>query len=414
MTEHPFKVAHVMRRFSETHWGGTESVIHNLSAQLIERGYDAKVFCTDMLSKPGLEVVQGVPISRHAYCFPWWRLSLDAMKKMELKGGNPWSWSLLRALWLEEGVSLIHTHVQHRLGGIARTVARCKGIPYVASVHGGYFTLPEEQAQKMQQPFKGHWEWGKPLGWLLGARRVLQDADAIVCVGRDEFGKMREAFPQKHVFYIPNGLNIAQFTEGKGQLFREQFGLENQPYILSVSRIETQKNQLLLVRAFAEFAERYPDYQLVLIGPVAMEDYYQQLRAAIAALVLKERVVLIPGLSPNDPLLASAYKGAAIFALTSHNEPFGIVILEAWAAGAPVIASRVGGIPGFTHDGEDILLFADDDEATLVAHLKQLASDNALRHRLITAGREQVKRYDWAQIADKWLEAYQVVCGRGL
>ncbi len=414
MTQKPFKVVHVMRRFAEDKWGGTESVVHNMSTQLIQRGYQAKIFCTDMLSKPGVEMIDSVPVSRHPYTFPWFGLSPDAQRQMELKGGNPLSASLMKALWCEEDVSLIHTHVQHRLGGMARTVARLRGIPYVASVHGGFFTLPEEQAKKMQQPFKDSWEWGKPFGWLLGARRVLQDADAIICVGRDEWTKMREAFPLKHVFYIPNGVNLARFAQGDSQLFRDQFGLENQPYVLCVSRMETQKNQLLLVRAFAEFAERHPEYQLVLIGPVVMDDYYQQIRAAVDALSLKEKVVLIPGFPPNDPLLTSAYKGASIFALTSHNEPFGIVVLEAWAAGVPVVASRVGGIPGFVRDGEDCLLFADDDEQALIAQLELLASDSAVRHHLIAAGAKKVTEYDWTQIADKWLEAYSVVCGKGL
>ena len=123
--------------------------------------------------------------------------------------------------------------------------------------------------------------------------------------------------------------------------------------------------------------------------------------------------MLIPGLAPHDPLLAGAYKGAAIFALPSHNEPFGIVVLEAWAAGVPVVASRVGGIPGFTHDGEDVLLFPNDDERALLACLERLAADQELRHRLIAAGSEQVGQYDWPQIAEQWLEVYQVVCGKG-
>jgi len=412
MTQDLFKVAHVMRRFTEDKWGGTESVVHNMSRQLIDRGYGSKIFCTDMLSRSGEEVVQGVSVSRHPYVFPWWGLSAEACKQMELKGGNPLSLGLLRALWHEPGVSLIHTHVQHRLGGMARTIARLRGIPYVASVHGGFYTLPHEQAARMQQPFKDRWEWGKPFGWLFGARRVLTDADAVICVGKDEWLHMRTEFPQKHVFYIPNGVNVDQFMNGDARLFREQFGLDG-PYILCVSRMETQKNQLLLLRAFAAIAERHPTYSLVLIGPVVMKDYYQQIKAAVRDLDLKERVVLIPGLAPQDPLLASAYKGAECFVLPSHNEPFGIVILEAWAAGIPVVAACVGGVPGFTHDREDALLFNDDDEMLLTRHLERLLGDIDLRNRLVANGRRQVKQYDWSQITNKWLEVYEVVCERG-
>ena len=401
-----------MRRFTQERWGGTESVVYNISSQLIQKGFQAKVFCTDMLATPGLDWAGEVPIQRCPHLFPWLGLTEENRRQMELKGGNPLSISLMRALWQEPEVSLIHTHVQHRLGGMARTVARLRGIPYVVSIHGGYFTLPEDQAQKMREPFQGKWEWGKPFGWLLGARRVLEDAHAIICVGKDEWERMRQAFPQKHVFYIPNGVDTRQFTQGDPQRFRREYGLGIQPYILCVSRIETQKNQLLLIKAFARFVERYPAYQLVLIGGVAMEEYYRTLRAAVDLLGLKERVVLIPGLSPQDPLLASAYKGATIFALPSHNEPFGIVVLEAWAAGIPVVASRVGGIPGFTQDGEDVLHFSDDDEAALTSNLERLAQDATLRVHLVAGGKKQVSNYDWAQIADQWLGMYQMVAGK--
>ncbi len=397
-----------MRRFTEEKWGGTESVVHNISSKLIQRGLEAKIFCTDMLSKPGLELVKNVPVQRCAYMFPWFGLSKDNHSQMELKGGNPLSLSLLNALWHEPGVSLIHTHVQHRLGGIARTVARLKGIPYVVSIHGGHFTLPTDQAKKMQQPFEDKWEWGKPFGWLLGARRVLEDANGIICVGKDEWCRMREEFPQKQLFYLPNGVNNDQFANGDRQLFRQQFGLHNKPYILCVSRLETQKNQLLLLNAFAKFVTRHPTYQLVLIGAIAMEEYAQKIRTAITTLGLQDKVLLIPGLAPHDPLLASAYKGATIFVLPSHHEPFGIVVLEAWAAGVPVVASSVGGIPGFTQGGVDSLHFPDGDEKMLIAHLERLAADAALCSHLIAEGKQQVLNYDWSQIADKWLEMYQL------
>jgi glycosyltransferase involved in cell wall biosynthesis len=267
--------------------------------------------------------------------------------------------------------------------------------------------MPEAHAARMRQPFQSKWEWGKLFGWLLGARRTLQDANAIICVGRDEYEAMRTAFPDKPVFYLPNGVEINRFKQGDASLFRNKYGIaSNERLVLCVSRIDYQKNQVLLVRSFARFAKKHPDYKLVLIGPINVESYHQEIVQTASDLGIADRLLLIPGLEPGDPLLASAYRAADCFVLPSKMEPFGIVILEAWAAGLPVIASNVGGIPGFTHDGQDILLFPSEDEAALVDRLERLATEPSLRAALIEGGRATVQAYSWEAIADQLLAIY--------
>lgn len=406
------KVAHVMRRFVPQKWGGTESVVFNLAKEGIRCGIENPVFCTDMFARPGNELFLTVPVNRFPYIFPWLALSEEAKGKLRLKGGSPISFGLFRALWREKGVSLIHAHVQHRLGGIARTVARLRGIPYVVSIHGGYLTMPEEQSQQMQDPFRGKLEWGKMFGWLLGARRVLDDADAIICVGRDEHEAIARRYGDK-AHYVPNGVNTELFRAADASLFRQHAGVKpGEKLILCVSRMDYQKNQLLLVRAFARFAPQHPDWKLVLIGAVTVEDYQKRVMEAVQQAGLEDRVIFIPGLKPDDPLLPSAYKAANMFVLPTVHEPFGIVILEAWASGVPVIATRIGGIPGFTQDKRDILLFEKNNEDELVGHLTQLADDPAVGERLKQQAGEEVKKYDWSEVARQMRTIYALAHGR--
>ena len=101
-----------------------------------------------------------------------------------------------------------------------------------------------------------------------------------------------------------------------------------------------------------------------------------------------------------------------MFVLPTVHEPFGIVILEAWAAGTPVIASRVGGIPGFSHDDRDILLFEKNAEAGLVAQMDRLADEPGLRERLVAAATREVAAYDWSAIARQMLDLYEDVIRR--
>ena len=152
-----------------------------------------------------------------------------------------------------------------------------------------------------------------------------------------------------------------------GDLFRSRYGISaGDRLVVCVSRIDYQKNQLLLVRAFARFAARHPEWRLVLVGPITAEAYHERIAAAAAESIPDGRFLAIPGFGPDDPLLPAAFRAADIFVLPTRHEPFGIVVLEAWAARAPVVAARVGGIPGFAEDGRDILFFPSEN---LDAHL---------------------------------------------
>lgn len=397
-----------MRRFTPDKWGGTESVVFNLSRELIRQGIESPVFCTAMFSKPGVQCLEEVPVKRYRYVFPWLGLSPEAKAQLRLKGGSPLSLSLFWGLLKERNLSLIHVHVQHRLGGMARTVARLRGIPLVVSLHGGHFTLPAEQVDKMTKPFRGKLEWGKAFGLLFGARRVLNDADAVVCVGQSEYDEVHQRYPFKNVFHVPNGVDVDRFATADGSAFRSAYGFQPpEKIVLCVSRIDYQKNQLGLVRAFAAFAQDLPDHRLVIIGPVTVEDYHEQLLAEIAMRRIQNRVLVIPGFAPNDPLLPSAYKAAEMFVLPTRHEPFGIVILEAWAAGLPVVANRIGGIPGFATDRENILFAEPDNERELADRMAELAADAALRKSLAgNAFNAAASTYDWPMVARKVLEIY--------
>jgi len=402
------RIVHVMRRFVPSKWGGTESVVFHLAREFSRLGIESPVYATAMFARPGRETFRGVEIRRFRYSLPWWGLSPAARQALELKGGNPFSLSLLRALWREKNADLFHAHVQHRLGGTVRFSARHHGIPYAVSIHGGHHTLPGEQTRQMLAPTRGTIEWGKAAGLLLGARRTLDDAGAIFCVGQDEYAAMQKERPAQRVHYQPNGVDLARFREARAEDFFARFPqLAGKRIVLCVSRVDPQKNQVLLIRAFAREAAQLPDHHVVLIGAEVVEDYGRQLREEIRACGLGDRVTWIPGLPPDDPALPGAFRAAECFVLPSLHEPFGIVILEAWAASLPVIATRVGGIPGFTTDGENILLVPDGDAEAMSAAIRRLAGAPGLRRSLTENGFALAEsRYDWPAIARQLLDLY--------
>lgn len=403
------KIVQVPRRFVLSEWGGTETTILQTSRALQQAGHEAAIFTSLALSDQRRETIQGVAVRRFPYSYPFFGLSAADRRDMDKKGGNLLSLSLLLGLLREPGVDLFHAHTGKRVGGLVRTAARLRGIPYAVTLHGGFFEVPKGEMDQMLAPIRNRFEWGRAFGALLGARRVLEDAAAVICVGGDEYAAAQAKLPGQRVELIPNGVDCDAFAQGDADAFRTAYGIgADRRIVLCVSRIDYQKNQIGLVEALAQVAARIPSVHLVLIGPVTVAGYRDRLLARIGDLGLADRVTLIPGLRPNDPQLTGAYHAAEVFCLPSLHEPFGIVILEAWAAGRPVVASRVGGIPSFTRDGEDIVHARPGDTADLAARLIQVLEDPAFAGRLAAVGQAKARRdYSWSAIAARLVAIYR-------
>ncbi len=403
------KIIQVPRRFVTSEWGGTETTILQTSRALQRAGHEAAIFTSLALSDQRRETIQGVPVRRFPYTYPFLGLSAQDKRDMDKKGGNLLSLSLLLGLLREPGVDVLHAHTGKRVGGVVRTAARLRGIPYVVTLHGGFFEVPKGEMDQMLAPIQNRPEWGRVFGAFLGARRVLEDAAAVVCVGGDEYVAAQAKLPGQRVELIPNGVDCEAFAQGDAAGFRAAHGLAtDRRIILCVSRIDYQKNQIGLVDALAQVATQVPTVHLVLLGPVTVAGYHERLLNRVRELGLTDRVTLIPGLRPDDPMLPAAYHAAEVFCLPSLHEPFGIVILEAWAAGRPVVASRVGGIPSFTQDGEDVIQAQPGDTADLAARLIQVMGDPRFAGRLAAAGQAKARRdYAWSAIAARLVDIYR-------
>jgi len=403
------KIIQVPRRFVTSEWGGTETTILQTSRALQRAGHEAAIFTSLALSDQRRETIQGVPVRRFPYTYPFLGLSAQDKRDMDKKGGNLLSLSLLLGLLREPGVDVLHAHTGKRVGGVVRTAARLRGIPYVVTLHGGFFEVPKGEMDQMLAPIQNRPEWGRVFGAFLGARRVLEDAATVVCVGGDEYVAAQAKLPGQRVELIPNGVDCEAFAQGDAAGFRAAHGLAtDRRIILCVSRIDYQKNQIGLVDALAQVATQVPTVHLVLLGPVTVAGYHERLLNRVRELGLTDRVTLIPGLRPDDPMLPAAYHAAEVFCLPSLHEPFGIVILEAWAAGRPVVASRVGGIPSFTQDGEDVIQAQPGDTADLAARLIQVMGDPRFAGRLAAAGQAKARRdYAWSAIAARLVDIYR-------
>ena len=400
-------IAQVARRFVRSDWGGTETVVLETGRRLLAMGHRVEVHCSRALATCDREDVEGLPVRRHAYFYPYFGLSDGARDRLDRKGGNLFSPAMMLALWRLPGLDLVHLHALKRVGGIGRTVARMRGIPYVVSVHGGVYDVPAAEAASMLEPTAGAFEWGKALGWAVGSRRVLDDADAVLCLGPEEAARVRERHPRTRVEVLPNGVDPARFAGGDGAAFRQRHAIPaGAPVVLTVGRIDPQKDQRTAILALAALTATHPEARLVLAGPVTDAAYRERLAADAASAQVAGRVVFAGGLSGTD--VADAYRAADAFLLPSRHEPFGIVVLEAWAAGLPVVATRVGGIPSFAEDGRDCLLVEPGDPVAAAEALRTLLRDRGRAAGLASAGRDKaLGSYTWDAVTRRLAALYE-------
>ena len=406
------RIVHVPRRFVAEEWGGTETVILEISRQQQRAGGRPVILTSMALATRREEEIGGVPVRRFSYSYPFLGLSRADRAAMDKKGGNLLSFSLFSSLLTQPEVRLFHAHALKRLGGEVRTAARLRRKPFVVSLHGGVFDVPAAEREQMLKPIANKPEWGKVFGALFGSRRILEDADQVICVGQSEMEKAKGQLGHDRIAYLPNGVDCAKFAVGDGAAFRARHAIPAGAFlVLNVSRLDAQKNQRLLLEAFARLLEAQPDAFLVLIGPETQPDYAAGLREFVAANGLARRVQILPGLRNDSPDLANAYHACDVFVLPSMHEPFGIVVLEAWSAGRPVIVSHVGGLKALVRDGETGLFIskaADASAEDLAGQLRVLCGSPALRQKLGAAGREEaLLRYDWTRIGQQLEQLYQ-------
>ena len=407
------KIVQVPRRFDRAHWGGAETVVLETSRRLIGLGHETSILTTNALAGSDAEQIGGVDVRRVPYFYPYLGLSASARRELDQQGGNLFSLSLMRALWRERGLGLVHLHTGKRLGGAVRVVARARRVPYIVSLHGGFLHVPREESSRYTQPTRGAFEWGRALGWMVGSRRVLDDAAAIVCVSRHERDRLRPRFGDK-VTHLPNGVDPARFATGDGQAFRARHGIGRAAFLVAVvGRIDPQKNQLVALGVLERLRAAGVDAHLALVGPVTNDAYAHVVRAQAEARRLTPHLTLTGNLAVHGADLAGAYHAADVHLLPSVHEPFGIAVLEAWAARKPVVAAAVGGIPELIRDGREGLLFPSGDEARAAQAVLSLARDPARRAALAGAGHAAVGGYTWDRVTARLVELYRQVLEQG-
>jgi len=236
-------------------------------------------------------------------------------------------------------------------------------------------------------------------------RLTLRPADRIVVQTHLEANLLVSlGAPADRIALIPDGIDLAEFA-GLAARASSSRGTT----VLFVGRLYPEQKGLdPLVRAMARLP-RELGLELRLVG----EDWggVELVNRLGRELGVRDRITMT-GPLPREALLQE-YARADLFVLPSLFEPYGIVLTEAMAAGVPIVASRVGGIPEVVAEGANALLCPPNDPVALAEAIERLARDRELRARFASAGRVRVEQFSWNRVIPQWIRLFEtVVSGR--
>jgi glycosyltransferase involved in cell wall biosynthesis len=268
----------------------------------------------------------------------------------------------------------VHTHTA-KAGVLGRVAARLAGVPVVVHTYHGHVL---------------HGYYTPLRSWLLRrAERVLGAlSDRLVTVSEQvkrDLVSYRVASPEK-IAVIPLGLDLEPFLESAGyrRKLRRELGMSNGELLVGiVGRIFPIKNHRLFLEAAAQVAAELETARFLVVGDgvlrPAMEEYARTLG-------LGDRVIFT-GWRRDLPLI---YPDLDVLVVCSDNEGTPVSAIEAMAAGCPVVATRVGGLPDLIAEGETGCLVPPRDPAALAAGILRLLRDREMARRLGEAARASV------------------------
>lgn len=313
----------------------------------------------------------------------------------------------LAAQVLEAGVPVTAVGKRTRLGAgavlrLAAELARFR--PDVVQVHGeagALWGLPAARLARCRHCVALVYQNAAERAVLMAATRgCLRLAGHVIAGGASvaRFAQERLGVPADRMSTILCGVDTARIPAAR----REWPG---RPTLLTIGRLVGRKGQRTAIEALARVRRLGLDARLVIAGDGPAR---ADLERCVRALQLEDAVEFRGTVWPDTPL----WREADVFVFPSHEEPQGLVVLEAFAAGVPVVASATGGIEEMVTPEDNGLLCPPGDAEALADAVLRVSSDAPLRARLVAGGRRSAPQHDIGRVAAAYHDLYSSRCLR--
>jgi glycosyltransferase involved in cell wall biosynthesis len=366
----PARVVTLVNRIGRQ--GGAERLAVELAAGLARRGLDSTL-CVSRYPPEGELDDEQLGQERRVRDAGGRVLGLSRGSKLDLP-----AWRPLVSFLRREQTQVLHAHMVAS-NAWATVLGRLAGVPVIVS-------------------HEHTWSYeGRPLRRFVDRHVIARGSDAFLAVSAEDRRKMIEVegIDPADAVVVPNGIPDPPAPSGRD--VRAELGVPaGSPLVLALGRLDPQKGFDVLIEA----AGRMPDVVVAIAGEGGE-------RAALEEVARRHGVqerVLMPGFRPDVPdLLAAA--NVAVFPSRFEGSPLSVI--ECMAAGAAIVATRVGGVPELLEDGVHGLLVPPEDPEALAAAVLRVARDEELRTELGARARErQQAEFDLEAMLDRLCELY--------
>lgn len=319
-------------------------------------------------------------------------------------GDTGWNFSpaySIDARKLLRTMDVIHAHHPFQAGRLAATIAKRHNIPLVFTNHTRYDLYSDAYAAYVPQGPRY-----KTLKTYLNS--FLDECGIVIAPSKSIESWLRSFIGCEHVTTIPNGINIDRFANPGSSITRAELGFTENDFVFCyLGRVAREKNTDYLLHEFFELAANNEDAKLLIVGG---GPDLEHTRESVRSHELSDHVVFT---GPQPYEMLPAYTAISDgFVTGSVSEVHPLVVLEAMAAGLPVVAVSSPGISDTVEQGRSGLLAKSPTPSALAIEMQMLLRNPLLRDRLADGARERIKDYSFANTADTVLKYYQVLIHR--
>lgn len=367
-TKAPIKIG-IVSAYDHSAHGGVRDHVQNLASELRNRDYPVKIIAP--CSKNDLiDDSDFIPFDRPVIIpsgGSWARVSVSF-----------WNRRRIQAMLTNENFDILHFHE-----------------PFAGSLTVNIIALSNAVNIGTFHTYGGHKVYSMGLSWI--GNPYFKRLHGKIAVSEPARQFISQHYPGDYEI-IPNGVNTELYSSAQ-TLDKYKDGYIN---LLWVGRLDKRKGLKYLLEAYGSLKWNYPKLRLIVVGPGEPDgDCYR---------IISERNlqdITFVG-SVSDKTKASFYKTADIYCSpATGNESFGIVLIEAMAAGTPIVATNIEGYSSVITNEKNGLLVSPKNSHEIAKSISRIIEDKKLTKKLISAGKKNVEQYRWTTITDQVLKVYK-------